>query len=121
MGHDAFGTFFRSVRERTGKSMSAVCRHLGVSTAYLSEVEQGKRAPLTRENILKAAEFLNTDPLPLIMAASEWSGELALRVKKTSQRAREVGASLVLRWESLSEKDLEAIAKIIKQKEINIV
>ena len=117
MSRDAFGTLLRSVRERAGKSMSALCRHLDVSTAYLSEVEQGKRAPLTRENILKTAAFLNVDQLPLIMAASEWSGELALNVQKASKRAREVGASLALRWENLSEKDLEAIAKIIKQKE----
>jgi transcriptional regulator with XRE-family HTH domain len=117
MKRKAFGFLLRSIREEEGKSMSALARHLDVSPAYLSEVEQGRRAPLTRENIRKAAAFLNTDPLSLVTAALEWSGMLELNMTQCSAKGKEVGATLALRWENLSEKDLEAIAKIIKQRE----
>ena len=118
MKREAFGSLLRSIREASGKSMGALARHLEISGAFLSEVEQGRRAPLTREKILKTAAFLNTDPLPLIMAAFEWSGEFTLRVQHASKRAREVGASLAFRWESLNENDLEAIAKILTRREV---
>lgn len=118
MKREAFGALLRSLRETQGARMSALARHLDVSPAYLSDVEQGRRAPLAREKIIKAATFLNVDPLPLITASLEWSGEFTLSVQRGSKRAREVGASLAFCWENLSENDLEAIAKILTRREV---
>jgi transcriptional regulator with XRE-family HTH domain len=118
MKREAFGSLLRSLREGQGKSMSALARHLDVSPAYLCEVEQGRRTPLTRENIRKAAAFLHVDPLPLVAAALEWNGTLELNVTKCSAKGKKVGATLALRWDTLAEKDFEAIARILKQKEV---
>src|SRR5690242_4699424 len=117
MNREAFGSLLRAIREDRGKSMSALARHVGVSPSYISEVEQCRRAPLTRDKILQAAEFLNTDPLPLVRAALEWNGILELNVDRCSMKGKEIGAYLALGWEHLSEKDLEAIGKIIRQKQ----
>lgn len=118
MKRETFGSLLRSLREGQGKSLSALARHLGVSPAYLCEVEQGRRTPLTRGNIRKAAAFLHADPLPLVAAALEWNGTLELNVTKCSAKGKEVSATLALRWETLAEQDFEAIAQILKQEEM---
>src|SRR5262249_1978231 len=120
MPQKAFGDLLRLVRTKAGKSLNVLARHLEVSNTYLSEVEQGRRTPLTKTNIIKTAAFLGIDPLPLMVAASQWSDEMFLDMSRCSTKGREVGASLVLRWPELTEKELEAIAKIVTQRDVQM-
>jgi transcriptional regulator with XRE-family HTH domain len=120
MPQNAFGALLRSVRTKAEKSLNVLARHLEVSNTYLSEVEQGRRTPLTKTNIVKTAAFLGVDPLPLMVAASQWSDEMLLDMSLCSTKGREVGASLVLRWPELTERELEAIEKIVKHKDVRM-
>ncbi len=111
-----YGRLLRDLRLKAGKSMGELARHLGVSVTYISDVERGNRAPLTKENTDKAAQFLNADPRPLYMDAAEWHGAFELEANAVSPKAREVGASLMRDWSELTDKDLEEIAKILGKK-----
>lgn len=110
-----FGKTLRRLRTQAGKSMGEFARYLGVSVPYLSDVERGNRAPLTTQNIVKAAKFFNIDPQPLLEAAVEWRGHVELEA--SSGRAREVGVSLMRGWENLEEEDLDAIERILQKRQ----
>lgn len=113
----AFGRLLRKLRTNANKSMGEVARYLEVSVVYVSDVEHGRRAPLVPEKIVKVAEFLETDPSPLLRAAAEVRGAFELPADKTmSSTALEVGASLMRAWSSLEQGQLEAIAEVLRVK-----
>ncbi len=109
-----FGKTLRCLRTQAGKSMGELARYLEVSVPYLSDVERGNRAPLTTQNIVKAAQFFNIDPQPLLEAAVEWRGHVELEAP--AGRAREVGVSLMRGWENLEEEDLDEIERILRKR-----
>ena len=113
---NTFGNLLRRQRTAAGKTMGDLARHLGVSVTYVSDVERGYRAPLTRANIIKTADFLGIGPSPLLIAAAERQGAFALDAD-VGPRARAVGAALMRSWSGLSDQDLEEIAKILDRKE----
>lgn len=115
-GSKAFGTLLRHARERAGKSQSDVARFLGVSVAYVSTVESGKRAPLVRHKIHEVARFLDTRPDGLIVAAAQWHGVYELPMGLDRLRD-EVGATLSARWERLTREQLLAIMAVLEGKE----
>ena len=113
---NTFGNFLRRRRTAAGKTMGDLARHLGVSITYISDVERGYRAPLTRINIIKAAEFLGIDASPLLLAAAERQGAFTLNID-VRPKGRTVGASLMRTWEELSDEDFDEIAQILERKE----
>ena len=66
---ERFGDVLRRARHDDEKTLGDVAGMLGVSAVYVSDVERGNRRPFTNERILQVAEFVNTDPAPLIAAA----------------------------------------------------
>lgn len=112
-----FGRLLRRLREDAGKSMGQLARHLEVSVTFISDVERGTRAPLTKSKILNAAQFLHIDPDPLLAAAAEYHGAIELALTEhTTRKAREVGAALMRGWEELSEEQLEGIERVLGKK-----
>lgn len=109
-----FGTLLRTARDRAGKSMGEVARHLKVSVPYISDVERGNRSPLASERVLAVAEFLACDPKPLIHAAAREKGAFELDARSVTCKAQEVGAALARGWSDLSEEDLEKIKAILE-------
>ena len=67
---EGFGAVLRRSRKQAGKLLGDVAQHLGVALNYLSDVERGKRPPLTNERIQALAAYLNVDPQPLIAAVN---------------------------------------------------
>ena len=64
-----FGDALRKARQSADKTLGDVARLLDVSIVYVSDVERGNRRPFNNERIIKIAEFIETDPAPLIAAA----------------------------------------------------
>ena len=57
-----FGNLLRDLREATGASMGTLAKAIGVSVAYLSDVELSRRPPLTAQRIDAAAAALGLGP-----------------------------------------------------------
>lgn len=56
---ERFGAFLRKKREERSVTMRALSKELGFSAAYLSDVEHGRRYPLSPEKIRKTARILS--------------------------------------------------------------
>jgi transcriptional regulator with XRE-family HTH domain len=108
-----FGGLITKARSAAGKTMGELARALGVSVPYVSDVENSNRAPFTKERILTAAAFLNTDPNPLLAAAATERGAYELEATQVTPKARTVGAALARGWRDLSEDDLDRIYEIV--------
>jgi len=112
--HQVFGTYLRKVRMGRGVTLRELANHLGCSDPYLSDVELGRRAPLTDARIHQAAKFLRVEPVKLRVKAAISRGKFTLPTK-VSVRHDEMAVRLAMAWESLSERDLEAIGKVLKK------
>ncbi|MCW5888939.1 MAG: helix-turn-helix transcriptional regulator [bacterium] len=112
---EKFGELLRRWRTKADRTMGDLAEHLGVSVAYISDVERGNRAPLTADRLARAVAFLNiADPNPLYMAAADSKGAFELDVADVSPTAREVGAALMRGWPDLSDDDLELIRNVLQ-------
>jgi len=55
-----FGDRLREIRKGAGLSLATVASHLRVSVSYLSNVETGKKQPLSLHHIIRFSELLNS-------------------------------------------------------------
>lgn len=69
-----FGGLLREIRLQSSKSIKDLARYLNCSTQYISDVELGKRAPLTMDLLIKTCYFLNCDLDELVLARAKYYG-----------------------------------------------
>ena len=86
-----FGKALRAARLNWGLTLREVAEHLGVSIAYLSDVEAGRRAPLTPERVKSVARFLKA---PRLIGAAARS-RMTLDLSDLSPEQRELVALFV--------------------------
>ena len=60
--HDSFGAFLTEKREKQCISLRRFAQELGVSPAFITEVEKNRSAPLTAERLAVAANVLHLSP-----------------------------------------------------------
>lgn len=70
-----FGTALRLCREDRQYRLLDLAEKLKVSLPYLSDVELGRRDPLSNARIMEAAKALGVDPLPLLESAMKDRGK----------------------------------------------
>lgn len=58
-GYENFGSFLQSKREERNITLREMSRKLSVSAPFLSDVEKGRAAPLTKERLEKVAKILD--------------------------------------------------------------
>lgn len=114
---DEYGQLLRGLRKEAGLTMGDIALLLGLSIAYVSDVELGNRAPFDKERNLKIAARLGIDADVLLAAAAEWNGAFELEAKSVSDKAREVGAMLMRDWEDFTDDELEQFAVIVRLKD----
>jgi transcriptional regulator with XRE-family HTH domain len=73
-----FGELLAEARGRESRTLRQLAEALGCKAGYICDIEKGRRKPFARERILKAADYLNTSPIPLLEAAGH-EVEAALR------------------------------------------
>jgi len=56
-----FGVVLRQEREQADKTMGDLARFLGVSVAYISDVERSKQSPFSPDTCKKVEEFLGLE------------------------------------------------------------
>lgn len=83
----AFGPLLRHLRQAASMSPATFARQLDISHPYLFRVETGLQRPLTDAMIRRAAEVLDTDPIPLLLAAAAQKGEITIQTSEQSSAA----------------------------------
>lgn len=80
-----FGERLRAARQSAGKSLRDVAMELGCSVPYLSDVERGRRGPLSGDKLEMVARVLNEHGL--LDASARERAVLDLRGLTPKQRA----------------------------------
>lgn len=91
-----------------------IAKAIGISAAYLSSIESGRKVP-TRVTLVKLSQYLNI-PLEVLEEAAWFSKtSYRLNVKKSSPQVKEVVALFALKWDTLTDEQLNKIKTIITQ------
>ena len=112
-----FGALFRETRERAGKSMGDIARHLKVTVPFVSDVERGRRGPFTTEKVIAASNLLGVAPDRLLQAAAKDRKTIELSAAGARPKMLQVGAGLMRHWKTLTDKQLEEIEKVLGESE----
>ena len=108
-----FGPLLRKLRQQKEVSLNRLSKAIGVSGPYLSDVENGKRGPLSAERIEQVGKALKIDPMPLYVQAGHDRNKFKIPARVSEQHDR-VASVLINKWEGLDEEALDAILKILK-------
>ena len=92
---ERFGDALRRCRREARKTLRDLATVLDVSIVYVSDVERGNRKPLGNERILKVAQLLGVDPVPLLEAANRERGFIEYDITKASSLEADVVGGLV--------------------------
>ena len=115
-----FGARIRSLRDERGITLKKMAEDLGISAAYLSAMEHGKR-PRPRPNLVRQiCGYFNViwdDADELQALAQRWRPKVAIDTGGLSPRATEVANLLAQRISRLSEQRLDAIISILSSDE----
>lgn len=116
---ERFGNALRKARQSAGRTLGDVAKLLDVSVVYVSDVERGNRRPFNNERILKIANFLKADPVPLISAADLERGVIEYVITKEKSLEATVVGDLVsgLARGGVTDEQLEEIRNILKDSE----
>lgn len=109
---EKYGLLLRKEREKAGKSMGALARHLGLTPPYLCDIELGRRSPLSTSHTVKAAEFLGIDPQPLLYVAVESREAVELKTPK-SAKGREAVAALLRHSLEMTDEQWEMLHNVV--------
>ncbi len=82
-----FGATLRLLRTDAGMSLRALARHVGVSSAYLSRVENGRDAPPTPERLTAIAAALELPANLLVELASQTAPALSDYIQRVPAAA----------------------------------
>lgn len=109
MSDNVFAQKLRYFRTQSGKSQGDIARHLKVSRAYISDVESGKRGPMTEERIVSVSRLLDIEPSILRDARAEVDGFWRLPVcgVPTDDRLASFFAAVWLKMSSEQKAEIE--------------
>ena len=79
---EKFGWFVRQRREAKEISLRQMAKGIGVSPAYLSQVERGQSAPPTEDKVKAIAEILDLDVHELLALADKVSSDVTRIIKE---------------------------------------
>lgn len=110
---NTFGKALRTARREKDLTLSTVAKHLGVSTAYVSAVERGRRAPFTPDKMrLLSGLFRSELPgLAKLAAASREHFQLSSGAPGTIRS--ETAAALARGWDDLGDTQLTALRQLL--------
>lgn len=112
------GKFLRKERIDRSLLLKDMAEAIGVSSAYLSTIETGKRQ-ITRDLVQRIAEFLGYAPhsdeyLALQQAALMSKDQLEIPIKGLSEQRREAALAFSRQFSSMGEDDLERILRVLR-------
>jgi transcriptional regulator with XRE-family HTH domain len=111
------GKILRKIRIDRQELLRDMAETLGVSAAYLSAVENGKRnAPAAWIDKIIQAYRLNPDEAKQLRSAfDESKDELRISLQRVSAQQRNTAISFAKALEGLSDEELERIMKVVQK------
>lgn len=111
------GKILRKIRIDRQELLRDMAKILGVSVAYLSAVENGKRnAPVAWVEKLVQEYHLNSDEAIQLRAAfDESQSELRISLQQVSAQQKNTAISFAKALEGLSDEQLEKIMKVVQK------
>lgn len=111
------GKILRKIRIDRQELLRDMASILGVSVAYLSAVENGKRnAPATWVEKIVQEYHLNPDEAKQLRTAfDESQDELRISLQRVSSQQRNTAISFAKALEGLSDEQLEKIMKVVQK------
>ncbi len=112
----SIGNFLRELRIKKGETLKDMAEKLGVSSAFLSAVENGKKKiPESWSNRLKAIYSLDTNQVSLLKTAIIESSDLIeLNVANVSTNNRRLAVTFARYFETLDESTANKIFEVLK-------
>ena len=112
------GQFLRKIRIDHGEILRDMAERLGVSSAFLSAVENGKKrmpeAWLTKLEALYSLDAKQVEELK--EAVLETNGIIELDIRNSSTRNRQLAISFARRFDSLDEDTARKISRILNKR-----
>ncbi|WP_193453196.1 helix-turn-helix domain-containing protein [Pseudomonas nitroreducens] len=114
-----FGKILRKARIDRGLLLKDMAEGLGVSSAYLSAVETGKKS-VSDELTRKVAKYLNIAPgstefVEIEDAAQISRGQIALEVKGLSQRHQETALAFARQFGEMQPTELDKLLALLQK------
>jgi len=113
----AFGKILRKIRIDRNELLKNMADNLNITSAYLSSIENGKRAPT--ETILNSVityySLSENDINDLKHSYFETLEEITINTDNMSDRRKDISLSFARKIESMSEDDLEKIKAILRK------
>lgn len=112
-----FGEAIRKARRAADLTLGTLADKIGISPGYLSDIEQGRKAPPSGDAVARFAEALVMDLNLLSQLAAESRGAFKLLVEQMmTPKHLEVGAALERHWTSLDDAQLSQILNALLQR-----
>lgn len=112
----SFGETLKKLRLERGLSIFHISNALGMSVAYLSDVERGARNPLSVDKIKVVADLLGIDPTDLIIRAGVDKGCFRFPLRNLTEAGMQFCILFMQLQESLTDKDFQALLAVIAKK-----
>lgn len=109
-----FGPVLRALREQHEVTLRDLSNQLSVGLSYLSDVERGRRDPLSDTRIKQIAHFFGADPTPLLVAAMKERGRIVLNVAKKNKNRVHAALLLTLWWPQATNEEVEKLVALLK-------
>lgn len=114
-----FGKLLRKARIDRGLLLKGMAEGLGVSSAYLSAVETGKK-PVSDDLVRKVATYLGITPNSADYAELEDAvhvsrGQVAIEVRGMSQRHQETALAFARQFGEMQPTELDRLLALLKE------
>src|SRR5258705_1541813 len=109
----AFGPTIRLLRQAKGISLRELARQLGVSPAFLSQIEAGRQHKIPRARIVQVAEMLGVSEGYLLSTARQMHPELMKFMSETPEAAEFMLAAM---RGGLAAQDFTQMREIVEDK-----
>ena len=112
----SFGKFCRKLRVENGKLLLDMAKQLGVSSAYLSKVENGKARPRKEWLDIIAREYClgKDDVHELKKAISEARRSKVLDMSELSEDDRDMMLAFARKLDTMDMKETDRLKKLLK-------
>lgn len=113
-----FGIFMRDFRERNGESLRAMASRMGISAAFLSAMEVGrKRIPIEYAKTIKDAYNLNEEEYALLHTSiMETNNKVEIEIQKMNESQKELSMVFARKIENADSELIEKLKEVLGEK-----
>ncbi len=108
-----FGSGLRTLREKSGISLTQMAKKMGWSAVYQRDVELGRRHPPNMTRLKDYARHLGVDPSELIRLKTIEKKFIKLEIDPESKVQLHTATAIVSRWDILTDEQLKEIERIV--------